>query len=184
MYNKLESYMRFYHKALDKSLIEETMNELMTADFSKHEYTNPKGLKHSYNDDLYITYNITTREEIMKVIKQCVFDYLKDLNFSWFNTCNMGSLVRFNKYTVGTNMKKHCDHIKSVFKNDESGIPILSVLGALNDNYRGGELIFFNKKEVILNGGDIMIFPSNFLYPHQVRTVTEGTRFSFVSWFW
>ena len=48
----------------------------------------------------------------------------------------------------------------------------------------GGELVFWKDKVVELKAGEIMIFPSNFLYPHEVRMVTKGTRYSFVSWAW
>jgi predicted 2-oxoglutarate/Fe(II)-dependent dioxygenase YbiX len=30
----------------------------------------------------------------------------------------------------------------------------------------------------------ILVFPSDFLYPHKVCEVTSGERFSFVSWAW
>ncbi len=33
-----------------------------------------------------------------------------------------------------------------------------------------------------LKTGDMIIFPSNFLYPHQVMPVTKGERYSIVSW--
>ena len=35
-----------------------------------------------------------------------------------------------------------------------------------------------------LNQGDVLIFPSNFLYPHKVNSIKKGTRYSFVSWVW
>ena len=37
-------------------------------------------------------------------------------------------------------------------------------------------------KEIKLTRGDILIFPSNFMYPHKVKDITEGVRHSFVSW--
>ena len=40
----------------------------------------------------------------------------------------------------------------------------------------------FEDKEIKLKTGDILIFPSNFMYPHRVEPVKKGTRFSFVSW--
>jgi predicted 2-oxoglutarate/Fe(II)-dependent dioxygenase YbiX len=61
------------------------------------------------------------------------------------------------------------------------GIPILSVVGLLNDNYGGGEFMI-RGKEVKLIRGDILIFPSNFIYPHEVKDITKGIRYSFVSW--
>ena len=30
--------------------------------------------------------------------------------------------------------------------------------------------------------GAVLIFPSNFMYPHKVEPVTKGTRYSYVSW--
>ena len=37
-----------------------------------------------------------------------------------------------------------------------------------------------NKYE--LKEGDIMLFPSTFIFNHEVKTVTKGERYSFVSW--
>ena len=37
-------------------------------------------------------------------------------------------------------------------------------------------------KEIKLKTGDILMFPSNFMYPHEVTECTKGTRYSFVSW--
>lgn len=90
--------------------------------------------------------------------------------------------VRFNHYPTGTTMRQHFDHIHSLFDGARKGIPVLSIVGALNDDYQGGEFIFFGDYEVKLKIGDIMIFPSSFMYPHEVKEVTEGNRYSFVSW--
>jgi predicted 2-oxoglutarate/Fe(II)-dependent dioxygenase YbiX len=81
-------------------------------------------------------------------------------------------------------MAEHCDHIQSMFDGERKGIPILSVLCILNDNYSGGEFIMFKDKEIKLKQGDLLIFPSNFLFPHKVEPVTRGTRYSFISWVW
>ena len=79
-------------------------------------------------------------------------------------------------------MEENCDHITSLFK--DGGIPILSIIIGLNDNYKGGEFIMFKDKEYKIESGDIIIFPSNFLYPHKVMPVTKGIRYSAVSWVW
>ena len=41
---------------------------------------------------------------------------------------------RFNKYIKGTQMRTHYDHIQSMFDGTMKGIPILSIVGLLNDN--------------------------------------------------
>ena len=91
------------------------------------------------------------------------------------------SPVRFNKYEVGTMMRKHYDHIHSIFDGKRKGVPIVSIVGNLNEDYEGSEF-HCRGKEIKLKTGDILMFPSNFMYPHEVTECTKGTRYSFVSW--
>ena len=98
--------------------------------------------------------------------------------------CKYGCSVRFNRYDINTLMKIHYDHITSLFDGERRGIPVLSVVGLLNDNYQGGEFVLFKDHKIELKVGDILVFPSNFMYPHRVDQITKGTRYSFVSWAW
>lgn len=77
----------------------------------------------------------------------------------------------------------HCDHSGSIPRT-------LSLVYLLNNDYKGGELVFVNPsdtnevlKKVEVQPNKLVIFPSNFMYPHSVLPVTEGTRYSLVSWF-
>jgi len=55
---------------------------------------------------------------------------------------------------------------------------------AMNDDYEGGEFAFFGQKvKHKIKKGDALMFPSNFMYPHEVMEVTSGTRFSIITWF-
>lgn len=55
---------------------------------------------------------------------------------------------------------------------------------ALNDDYEGGEWGFFDREMVIkAPKGSAVLFPSNFMYPHEIIPVTKGTRYSIVTWF-
>ena len=54
--------------------------------------------------------------------------------------------VRFNKYAENKKMALHADHIHSMFDGERKGIPILSVLGVLNDDYEGGEFVLIDEK--------------------------------------
>ena len=40
----------------------------------------------------------------------------------------------------------------------------------------------FDNLHINLNAGDIMVFPSAFMYTHEVKPITSGERWSFVSW--
>ena len=84
------------------------------------------------------------------------------------------------KYTPGGKYTVHTDHFSSCTRH-------LSVIINLNNDYEGGDLIFTDQKEkevkrLKLGKGSIVFFPSNFLYPHSIKPITKGTRYSIVSW--
>ena len=94
------------------------------------------------------------------------------------------STIRFNRYGKGQIMRQHHDHIHSLFDGNEKGIPVLSFILNLNDNYRGADLYFWRDHAVHLGKGDIIMCPSLFLCPHGVTEAREGVRYSAVSWAW
>jgi len=54
----------------------------------------------------------------------------------------------------------------------------------LNDDFEGGEFAFFDRElKYKLEKGDAIMFPSNFMYPHEIMPVTKGTRYSIITWF-
>jgi len=62
----------------------------------------------------------------------------------------------------------------------------LSISVCLNNDYKGGEFVFQqpggNNLVYPQNIGDVIIFPSNFMFPHQVNKIEDGTRFALVGW--
>jgi predicted 2-oxoglutarate/Fe(II)-dependent dioxygenase YbiX len=92
------------------------------------------------------------------------------------------SPIRFNRYQKGQTMRIHCDHIKTLFEGKVKGIPVLSIILNFNSDYQGGDLIFWDNYKVDLGEGDVVVFPSLFLFPHRVEEVTENVRYSGVAW--
>jgi predicted 2-oxoglutarate/Fe(II)-dependent dioxygenase YbiX len=63
----------------------------------------------------------------------------------------------------------------------------MSCILLLNNDYEGGNLCFRNPDgsgewEVEVKPNRMIIWPSNFLYPHTVKPVTKGKRYSVVAW--
>jgi predicted 2-oxoglutarate/Fe(II)-dependent dioxygenase YbiX len=62
----------------------------------------------------------------------------------------------------------------------------MSVILFCNDEYEGGEIFFKlpNQNDFIIQGevGDLVLFPSNFMYAHCVKPVTKGERITVVGW--
>ena len=81
------------------------------------------------------------------------------------------------RYKPGQFYREHTD--------DFPGIPrIVSCSLMLNDDYEGGEFAFFNGTvRYVPKKGSALMFPSCFLYPHEIMPVTKGTRHSIVTWF-
>ncbi len=182
----VKDYCKVYHNFFDKEFCNSVVKSLDSIEFEKHKYYTAQGDYVSTDTDLDVSYGpIPQTPQMHEGLWHLLHQYVKqDLNLPWFAGWKGMSIIRFNKYNVNTRMERHCDHIHSLFDGTHKGIPILSIVGALNDNYKGGEFLMWNDEVVELPAGSIMVFPSNFLYPHSVATVTEGVRHSFVSWVW
>lgn len=180
----LQDYVAIY-SINNAEVCKQLIAEIDKEPWGKHRYNDPITNKYTtYEDDLEVVHqDEVTKEYLEDVINKCVNDYLTNVvpnQFSLQEICD----VRFNRYKVGTNMKMHHDHIHTLFDGERKGVPIISVLGLLNDDFEGGDFLMFDGKKLNLSAGDIVIFPSNFMYPHAVTTVTKGTRYSFVAWGW
>ena len=50
-------------------------------------------------------------------------------------------------------MALHCDHIHSLFEGQKKGIPTMTFLAVLNDDYEGGEFIMWGDEEIKFKTG-------------------------------
>ena len=189
--DSIKDYIKVFN-VLDTKQCQNILNILKEYDWEKHKWNNYKTGKSTSEPtkELDITYPTKFLEkEMAKVISNALLDYQnyfileernKDENLKYF--LHKSTPVRFNRYPTGTMMRKHYDHIHSIFEGENKGVPIVSIVGVLNDDYEGGDFVFNGNHEVKLKTGDILIFPSNFLYAHEVKEITKGTRYSYVSW--
>lgn len=184
----LNFYVKKIPNFLDKKTCNEIIKQLQSCKWEDHEFYNSVQRvtrKLSGEQELEVTGElIPSYDFIMKSLWDQIKNYIDSFNFNWFTSWNGYTNLRFNRYRKNRKMAEHCDHIQSMFDGERKGIPILSLLCILNDNYSGGEFIMFKDKEIKLKQGDLLIFPSNFLFPHKVEPVTKGTRYSFISWVW
>ena len=81
------------------------------------------------------------------------------------------------RYETGQFYTQHTDSFKARPR-------AVSCSFALNDDYEGGEFGFFDREIVVkAPKGGAVLFPSNFMYPHEIMPVTKGTRYSIITWF-
>ena len=194
MNKNLEHYIFHKENFLDEKYCNDCIKELDKNDWAKHVWyynttdelnspsgrNEPENIKPNYFSDEVAKINNFIIDELHKVI----LEYIQSLKFNWFRGWEEYSQLKFMRYYPDQIMKNHCDHIHDLFDGQKKGIPILSVIGVLNDDYEGGKLIMLEDKKIDTKKGDLLIFPSNFLYPHQISPVTKGVRYSYVSWVW
>jgi predicted 2-oxoglutarate/Fe(II)-dependent dioxygenase YbiX len=189
MYNsQLKDYVKIYKGFYESQFCKEIVASIENVNWSTHEFYDPTTKTNkSYEHELSVSSeNVPLKKEldekIWQVLSKYVFQDMANMK-DWFSGWNGYSFSRFNRYDPSTQMKLHCDHIYTLFDGQRKGVPVLTVLGSLNDEYEGGELILCGE-QIELKTGDVIVFPSNFLYPHEVKPVKSGVRYSFVSWAW
>jgi hypothetical protein len=120
----------------------------------------------------------------------------------WFNLLHECFKIKLNQYKIDLNIIDY-DYTKildiEILKYKDKGfytwhvdhfatIPrTMSCILLLNNDYTGGNLCFRNPDgsgewEVETKPGRMIIWPSNFLYPHTVKPVIQGRRYSVVAW--
>ncbi len=185
MDNNLKTYCQVYKNYLDSNFCNNIVSSLDSVEWGLHRYLTPSGDYVSSENELSVSYEaIPQSEELHKATWFLVKEYQESLGFDWFKSWHGMTSIRFNKYDQNTTMMPHCDHIHSLFDGTRKGVPILSIVGLLNNSYEGGDFLMWDNEKIDLEPGSVMIFPSNFLYPHQVSPILKGTRFSFVQWVW
>jgi len=178
----LQDYIAVYNIE-NRLLCTDIISKMDENQWIKHSYSHPiTKIETSYHDDLDMSHqNDEVTAQLQEFFKHCVTDYVANFAPNYFPIQDI-TRIRFNRYKVGTNMKMHHDHIHTIFDGERKGIPILSIIALLNDDFEGGDFLIFEGKKLKLTVGDVIVFPSNFLYPHGVTTITNGTRYSCVAW--
>ena len=125
---------------------------------------------------------ISKNQEVRKKIDSLIFDkaggaasrYIQEFPHCNISTDSGYDLLRYNQggfYTI------HTDNYK-----DRPRTVAMSLM--LNDNYDGGEIAFFEREHIIKpSAGSVVIFPANFMYPHEIMPVLSGTRYAIITWF-
>ena len=102
-----------------------------------------------------------------------------------------------NKYNINIEEISQLDLLKYECNNFDAGYDFhqdfgrsctqrhLSVSVCLNNTFTGGEFVFDlpdGKYVLPQNEGDAVVFPSNFMFPHQVNKITSGIRYALIGW--
>lgn len=186
-FDKIKTLKNFIH--IEKGLIPKdtcrfVIDSIKDESWSSHSWSNYKKEVFSYpTKELDVLKSTPSLEDTLHpLICLSVKSYNNFIGSENASKVSCYSQIRFNRYQKGQTMRMHCDHIKTLFEGEVRGIPVLSIIINLNDDYKGGDLIFWDDYKVDLGEGDVVVFPSLFLFPHRIEEVTENIRYSGVAW--
>jgi hypothetical protein len=130
------------------------------------------------SDPFIIQQNHEKRKIIDEKLFSCAGNAIKKYKEKFKHTRIEGdSGYTLLRYQEGEFYSQHTDHFLHAPRS-------VSCSFALNDDYEGGEFAFFDRSIVIkAPKGSALMFPSNFMYPHEIMPIARNVRYSIITWF-
>lgn len=112
---------------------------------------------------------------------------IRSFNWSYYDTKSFHcSEMIIRRYNEGSEFKYHHDDIiGEIFPHwflRRQNILTCNFYFSDANNYEGGDLVFTCGKTFHPSMGDIIIFPSNWMFYHEVQKITKGKRYSGTVW--
>jgi len=185
--NSLASYIKIYDDILTKEECDYIISEYKDA---AEWRTSEIGVNGNQNTsvrncdiiNISLGHVIASNQDVRKKIDDILFNKSADAAKKYivdFPECFLQSDSGYDllRYQEGGYYIQHTDSFKTQPRT-------ISMSFNLNDDYVGGEFAFFDREmQIRTRPGSVIVFPSNFMYPHEVMPVVKGTRYSIVTWF-
>ena len=142
-------------------------------------------VKNNLNIWLDTYYSDRSMSNILKYITKIwdseISNYLQKADngiFRLYNVTNDDSTL-LSAYGNGQFYKEHADG--GIV--DDRGLLFISSTLLIGNNFKGGDFVLCNGKYIApKKKGSGVVFPSNFMYPHEVEKVISGVRYSIMTW--
>ena len=179
----MKTNIKDYIKVYDNFLSEDLCNKMLE-EYKKISWK-PVSSDEFDNGAFDTSFDETEYDDIvMDQFRMLLHKYLQFLDLSHFQGWTGFTNPKHDRFSKGQALKKHCDHIHTLFSDEHEGVPILTIQAVMNTNYKGGDIIFYDDMKIKVKQGDVLIFPSSFLHPYRIEPVTEGIKYNIVSWVW
>ena len=184
--NELKDYILVLDDIISEELCDNILKEYKDSDqwinttigknIVNREIRNCTSIGISLNSTIEKNKNIRKKidDDVFKCAKNSIEKYNEKFKQAHISKDSGYDLL---KYERGEFYTQHVDSFTDIPRT-------ISCSFILNNNFKGGEFSFFDNKIIYpLKKGSAIMFPSNFLYPHSVLPVINGTRYSIVTWF-
>lgn len=187
MKRNIRSYAKLYKGVISEDICKDTVRDLAQAQWMTESYFDAFSnmvvpIDHGVETSLE---HLQTTDIIMQSLYTAISKYvLDDFQLPWYPGWNGFSNIKFNRYGENVGLPLRCEHATYLFDGHRKGIPVLTVLGFLNNDYEGGELNIWDNEIMHTQIGDVLIMPSNFMFPYCIMPVTKGVKYDFISYVW
>tara|TARA_S200002703_G_scaffold154034_1_gene156261 strand:+ start:1352 stop:1837 length:486 start_codon:yes stop_codon:yes gene_type:complete len=146
----------------------------------------PSELSREINEDMTSRghgVNVAQLDLSQKIANYCFEQIDKAYEGAMFTSTNQ---IMYLEHPVGSSTEAHWDKIYDIFDGNIRGVPILSIIGVTELAEKGGKFFITTpdgeKREYLSKENTVVVFPSTFLYRHEMSEVIKGTRRSFFTW--
>lgn len=185
--SELSKYIVYIENAVPHELCDEIIKEYLNSEDWRQSTVGPNGIEKpeirgAKSLGMSLPEIIEKNKEVRLNLDGRLFECASSAIHNYaklFPDCDIKTDSGYDllKYIEGTGYSRHTDD----FTESPRAV---SCSFCLNDEYEGAE---FNFPDIGVSfkqaKGSALLFPSNFMYPHEVTKVTSGTRYSIVTWF-
>ena len=132
------------------------------------------------SDEIYIQQYAPFYDDLFQATLKVIKAYKLLHPYTKYMSAVRHTNYKVQRYQEGGFMSAHAD---AIFHShgQQYGFPESTVIFFPNNDYKGGEFVVaditYKPKK-----NSAIIFPSNFMFPHYVKPITKGTRFSILTW--
>jgi len=183
--SKLEDFVQVFDNMLSEEDCNLILNEYQDSSEWNHTQLGTGDIDKNRRNCMEISisqdYIMEKNFDVRKNIDNVIFEAVKNVITNYNNLVptfriDIDTGYQILRYKEGEFYTQHTDSFKQQQRS-------LSCSIQLNENYDGGEFALFDREMMIrTKPGSVIVFPSNFMYPHEIMPVIKGTRYSIITW--
>jgi|TARA_R100000655_G_scaffold89327_1_gene129786 predicted 2-oxoglutarate/Fe(II)-dependent dioxygenase YbiX len=180
----LRDYVKVYENILSNDTCDSILSWAKQLKDSDHASTGWEVAKSAVtNEQIEVTEHRTCHTTMFTQDHGVEYDVIQQKlqhireTYPYMHKATFDTGLQLIRYQQGHKFKEHIDHYGG-------GQRTLTVIFLINDDYEGGHFTFWNNFYSLKNcvRGDAIVFPSNLCFPHQVKPITQGVRYSLITW--
>jgi len=182
--SKISDLIHIEKNFLSKKLCEKIINEYDDQDIQREvrDHMPDRKLSRTYVSSREVINRKNSYErkkidiELVEVLRSSLKIYIQNV---WKDfTFNQDQGFCLNKMIKGDGYNEHVDNVPGTSCDWK-----MTLVYLLNDDFQGGDFTV-HKVDQKLQQGDLIMFPSYWMFPHGIKTVTKGSRYSLITWAW